>query len=277
MLAESSGNILDDEGLITTLAQSKVTSNEIQVKAEEAAKTEVLIDETREKYRPIAFHAALLFFCVADMASVDPMYQYSMPWFVNLYTKSIEDSEKSEDIPSRLKLLADYFTYSLYENICRSLFEAHKLLFSFIVCIKILQGQGNIDGEEWRFFLSGSSGATDEVVNPAPTWLTAQIWTPLCSLQRLPAFVGIAETVGADVDQWRAYFDAAEPHLEKIPGKWGDKLNKFQALAVLRCVRPDKVVPGMQGFVQANLGQRFIEPPPLHLPTCFKEIGRAHV
>jgi len=271
LLSESSGNILDDEGLINTLAQSKVTSNEIEIKAKEAAETEVMIDTTREKYRPVAFHAALLFFCVADMGSVNAMYQYSMPWFVNLYVKSIEDSEMSDDIPTRLTNLADWFTYSLYENICRSLFEAHKLLFSFTVCIKVMQGQGKIDSEEWRFFLSGSSGATDDIPNPAPQWLTAQIWTPLCSLQRLPAFTGMATTVAGDLPMWRAYFDSADPHSEPTPGDWGDKLNRFQALCVLRCVRPDKVVPGMQDFVSANLGQRFIEPPPLHLPTCFKD------
>jgi len=223
-----------------------VTSNEIEVKAQEAAKTEKMIDTTREEYRPIAFHAALLFFCVADMGNVENMYQYSMPWFVGLFIKAIEDSETSDDIPTRLKLLADYFTYLLYENICRSLFEAHKLLYSFTVCIKIMQGQHLIDPDEWRFFLSGSSGSTDSVPNPAPDWLTSQIWTPLCSLTRLPAFVGIAQSVSGDIDLWRAYFDSADPHREPIPGKWKEKLNQFQSLCVLRCVRPDKVVLGIR-------------------------------
>jgi hypothetical protein len=36
LLAESAGNILDDEQLITTLAQSKVTSDEINAKVAEA-------------------------------------------------------------------------------------------------------------------------------------------------------------------------------------------------------------------------------------------------
>ena len=43
LLSESSGNILDDEGLINTLAQSKVTSNEIEIKAKEAASPEDLL------------------------------------------------------------------------------------------------------------------------------------------------------------------------------------------------------------------------------------------
>ena len=83
------------------------------------------------------------------MATVNSMYQYSMPWFVNLFVKSIEDSDKADDIATRLNVLADWFTYSLYENICRSLFEAHKLLFSFSVCIKIMQGAGLIDADEY--------------------------------------------------------------------------------------------------------------------------------
>ena len=54
LLSELQGNIVDDENLINTLAQSKVTSNEIEVKAAEAAETEVVIDKTREDYRPPA-------------------------------------------------------------------------------------------------------------------------------------------------------------------------------------------------------------------------------
>ena len=42
------GNILDDEVLINTLAQSKVTSDVIKIKVAEAEKTEIAIDETRE-------------------------------------------------------------------------------------------------------------------------------------------------------------------------------------------------------------------------------------
>ena len=59
---------------------SKKTSNEINVKLAEAAQTETVIDEIREKYRPVAFRGSLMYFCIADLANVDPMYQYSLQW-----------------------------------------------------------------------------------------------------------------------------------------------------------------------------------------------------
>jgi len=42
-------------------------------------------------YRPIAKHSSILFFSIADLPNIDPMYQYSLTWFVNLYIMSIHD------------------------------------------------------------------------------------------------------------------------------------------------------------------------------------------
>ena len=53
----------------------------------EAEVTERQIDETRELYRPVAVRASLLFFCISDLALVDPMYQYSLTWFINLFVR----------------------------------------------------------------------------------------------------------------------------------------------------------------------------------------------
>jgi dynein heavy chain len=71
--------------LIDTLAVSKVTSNEIETAVAEAVKTEKEIDATRELYRPVAFRGSILFFVIAQLNVVDPMYQYSLAWFNALF------------------------------------------------------------------------------------------------------------------------------------------------------------------------------------------------
>ena len=186
-----------------------------------AEQTELEIDVTRSKYIPVAVNTQILFFCVTSLANIDPMYQYSLEWFIRIFLGSIANAEKSgacfnglqlerhclisvyycqiryvfywlttignhshcfigesymqrhnlllflptscffffslslslslsltfstDDLDLRITTINDYFTFSLYSNVCRSLFEKHKLLFSFLLCVRILTNQGKIN------------------------------------------------------------------------------------------------------------------------------------
>ena len=50
-----------------------------------------------------------------------------------------------DDLQERIVHINDYFTFSLYSNVCRSLFEKHKLLFSFLLCVRILMNENKIN------------------------------------------------------------------------------------------------------------------------------------
>lgn len=167
--------ILEDDELIVVLDESKRTSDEIKARMKESEETERDIDTTRELYRPVAYRASLLFFAIVDLASIDPMYQYSLQWFANLFGSSIDNSGKAPEPAGRIRNLNNHFTLNLYENVCRSLFEKHKLLFSLVLTVKILFGAGAMDPLEWRYFLAGPSGAVDVPKNPTK-WLGDLEW-----------------------------------------------------------------------------------------------------
>nr|XP_006820578.1 PREDICTED: dynein heavy chain 3, axonemal-like [Saccoglossus kowalevskii] len=270
VLSSSEGNILEDETAIQVLSSSKTLSEEISAKQEIATATEAEIDATRNGYEPVAVHSAILFFCISDLANIEPMYQYSLTWFINLYLQSIINSKKSSELEERIENLNEHFTDSIYRNVCRSLFEKDKLLFSFVLCIGILKGNGKVDDETWRFLLTGGVALDNPHPNPCSDWLTDKLWSEIVRVSNLSALNGFMDSFQENTDAWKKVYDDLNPHIAKYPAPW-DTIDGLDKMTVLRCLRPDKIVPAVQEFIVNNMGQSFIEPPTFDLAGSFAD------
>ncbi|MEW5313906.1 MAG: hypothetical protein WDW38_005438 [Sanguina aurantia] len=274
VLSNSQGSILEDATAIQTLSEAKLVSVEIQEKEAVAARTQAAIDAARTGYKPCGGYNAALFFCVRDMAGADPMYQYSLTWFMSLFTRSIAAAARSEDLAERLRGINDHFTYALYQNVCRSLFEKDKLLFVFLLTARIMLGQGLLEPGMYQFLLTGGVGVMEKDVKrpPESEWLSAKAWTELCRAPHVsPAFALLPDEVSAAPNDWRSIFDALEPQTAVLPAGYDTLLSPFEKVLLLRMLRPDKVVPAIQGFVAASLGAHFTEPPAFDLAGSYRE------
>ena len=85
-LATSSGNMLDNMELIQTLDDTKAKAGEVAEKLKLGEQTVAEIERNRDAYRPAAKRGAILFFVLAEMASINSMYQYSLAAYLEVST-----------------------------------------------------------------------------------------------------------------------------------------------------------------------------------------------
>ncbi|KAG9392138.1 Dynein heavy chain and region D6 of dynein motor [Carpediemonas membranifera] len=271
LLNQATGNILDDEELINTLDQSKETTNDINARLEEAEKTSEEINITREQYRPVSTRASLLFFVLADLGQIDPMYQYSLPFFTGLFNQCLAKAEKSDVVSTRIQTLISYVTMQVYASVCRGLFESHKQLFAFLCAAAVERTAGTVSPALWSLFfrpLVDAEGVDEEI----PVHLSKSQYT---NLKRVQDVVGdrvdIMTPVCSDEDGfWTHYLQCDSPQSEKLPGQL-EELTPFEKLVLLRVLRTEKVVFGIPIYIGFVLGEKFTSAPQFDLRDAYAD------
>lgn len=300
MLSESEGNILDDEVLINTLSESKLTAIAIGERVAEAEITEQDINEARGRYIEAATRGSIIYFVIADLGGIDPMYQYSLGYYTTLFSRCIADSEKSTDLPTRLKSIIDYATLVIYQNVCRGLFEKDKLLFSSSICFQILRIAGQIQDDEWNLFVRGP-GAVDRASmppNPFPDSITYPMWDIICTAENrivrndvsdvdtksekgktdFSPFKGLCESLKVSYggngvkSEWASWMEDPAIMLAKLPGALNDTVSFFQKLILVKALREDKLQQSIGAFVANKLGPKFAESPNASMEDIYKDL-----
>ena len=273
-LFESKGNILDDEDLIMQLKESKKVADNVNKQIIEAEDTKRKIEKERAEYHPVAERGSILYFVIADLALIDPMYQYSLTYFKRLFNNIIESSQKAEDRAQRLSILLTAITETLFFNVCRGLFNAHKLIFSFLIAVQILRKTGEIADTEWGLLLKGVSMIPSDFTktpNPAPSKFTEKTWDIVVTLQNISLPFKeprLGEVVKANLAVWEEWASAKEPHLLPLPQPY-ENVAKFHKLLLIKAFREEKVVFTVLDFVEAALGRKYVQIPPTSMDEVY--------
>ncbi|GIM07381.1 hypothetical protein Vretimale_11536 [Volvox reticuliferus] len=273
LLSTATGSLLDNVTLINTLDQSKTTWEEVNASLLVAEETQKKIEAASQQYRPCSVRASVLYFVLNDLSTIDPMYQFSLDAYNDLFLISIRNSPKHDVLAERIKSLNDYHTYGVYKYTARGLFERHKLLLSLQMCVRILQTANQVNVEEWQFFLRGGTvlDRSQQPTNPAPEWISEEAWDNVTELDALPNFKGITSSFESNLGEWEQWYRRGEPEASELPAEWESKCNELQRLILVRCLRPDRVIFAATTYVSNALGRKYVEPPVLDLGETLKD------
>ncbi|EGR32288.1 hypothetical protein IMG5_089580 [Ichthyophthirius multifiliis] len=222
-------------------------------------------------YKDVAKRVSNMYFVVLDLALIETTYQWSLEFYINIFLKAIQSLVPGKN--QRCLNIINQFQILMYESICTSLFEKDKLIFSLLMCIKIMEIENKITKQQIRFMMLGGTQTENEKKQPknSKKWLSQKTWSFICELsQKIDIFSEFDEDFEQNEQQWYEIYKA--DNLDKpFPGKIPNRLNEFQQLIIIRILFPDKFTQGIQKLIINEMGEKYIQPPPFNLKAVFQE------
>uniref|UniRef100_A0A182JZE6 Dynein heavy chain n=1 Tax=Anopheles christyi TaxID=43041 RepID=A0A182JZE6_9DIPT len=265
VLYSSQGNILDDEELVESLNESKEMSTIIADRLIETERTELNIAATREKYRVLAARGAILYFVVASLSEIDPMYQFSLRYFTQVYCSVVEQPHSRMELPERLATLLEDITFTVFSNICRGLFEKHKLICGFLVAFAICKEAQQFSDEEFSFIVRGPSQRKFSLERKPP-FLSDNQWIACCflevhdPLQFADLTNHLHRSMIIAIEDFREDLCLA-PVPEQTAIDWNARLSVSEKLMLVAALKDEFLVIAVTEFIRFALGKRYTEPP----------------
>jgi dynein heavy chain len=268
-LSSAGDDILSDSALVENLESTKKTAAEIEIKVAEAKKTSFEIDKARELYRPAAARASVLYFILNDLNKINPMYQFSLKAFSVVFDEAIQRAVMDDDVTIRVANLTDSISFQVFQYTTRGLFECDKLIFTAQMAFQILLMNQEINPVELDFLLRFPT--MPNITTPVD-FISNVGWGAIKSLSAMEEFRNLDRDIENNAKRWRKFVEAEAPEKEKFPQEWKKK-DALQRLCMMRALRPDRMTYAVQGFVEENLGARYISNKSVPFAESFQESG----
>ncbi|KAH8363782.1 hypothetical protein KR200_006735, partial [Drosophila serrata] len=264
LLFNSEGNILDDEELVETLNDAKETSLIIAARLIDTEETEKVITASRERYRILASRGAILYFVVAGLAEIDPMYQYSLKYFTQVFCNVLKLEHPQQSVEVRIATMMTDELKAIFDNISRGLFENHKIIFSFLLALSVERQEGRVTEDEFNFLTRGAVGNIRQKQQPANINLSPLEWDTCVYLE--DNFSSVFGGFTSELDKPfflqlmgnKEVFDFAGTN--KPPtDKWDKKLKVFHKLMFMSVYRKPRFLLNVVCYLQATVGRYFTD------------------
>ncbi|KAF9983125.1 Cytoplasmic dynein 1 heavy chain 1, partial [Modicella reniformis] len=275
-LNESKGNILDDDNVIGTLEKLKREAAEVTQKVQETDGVMQDVEQTTAVYSPLAHSCSSIFFVMEQLNQLHHFYQFSLDFFSEIFNFVLHDNpalNTVKDYDQRLEILTrDLFTVS-YKRASLALLHDDHITFAMLLGqIKVRGTVSQLDEAEYDFFLSRDPHLEKEVKTAGFT--EEQKAERIQEFSKLAIFRNMGTHIDNNPDVWNKFWDDSKAELH-VPIFWEPSevqaINDFRKLSVVKCFRPDRLLPATSNYIDMMFSPNFVNQSVLDFAKLVRE------
>ncbi|KAF9243765.1 dynein heavy chain and region D6 of dynein motor-domain-containing protein [Melanogaster broomeanus] len=258
-LNESTGNILDDDKVISTLETLKREAAEITRKVEETDIVMKEVEQVTAEYLPLAQACSSVFFILEQLNLVNHFYQFSLHFFLDIFDYVLHHNPNLKNVTDyhqrREILLSDLFLV-VYKRTSRALLHRDYVMLAVLLAQVKLRGVEDIT-DELEFLLESGQGIVgvpnaSSGEHPATSLLSPDQMMHLENYAKQSLFKPVLNHVFERPGDWIPFLQSANPET-MVPLPWEPSTPAVEALRsmlIVKCLRPDRLLQSSALFVQ---------------------------
>ncbi|KAG9314682.1 ATP-binding dynein motor region D5-domain-containing protein [Chiua virens] len=258
-LNESTGNILDDDKVISTLETLKREAAEITRKVEETDIVMKEVEQVTAEYLPLAQACSSVFFILEQLNLANHFYQFSLRFFLDIFDyvlhhnpnlKNVTDYNRRREI-----LLSDLFLI-VYKRTSRALLHRDHVMLAVLLAQVKLRCVEDI-ADELEFLLESGQGIvgkpnSSSAEHHVPSVLSPDQMMHLEDYAKQSLFKPVLNSILERSEDWVTFLQSSSPEMI-VPSPWEPSTPAVEALRsmlVVKCLRPDRLLQSTALFVR---------------------------
>ncbi len=253
VLNEVKGRILDDDTVISTLETLKKEAAEVSRKVEETDQVMQEIEITSQQYMPLSLACSSIYFTIDNLHQVHYLYQYSLQFFLDIFTNLLCNNPALNDVKDyakRLQIITQHLFESCFNRVTRGMLHDDRIVFGLLLAKIYLRGKVELD-QEFNYLLHGKDHDLEQQKE-------------LAIIEDLSEKFNYFKDVNGGVlqsPQFMSWMNSGTPE-DQAPKLWNDnekaqEMIAMRDLLLVKSFRADRLVQACDRFVTTVLGSTF--------------------
>lgn len=189
----------------------------------------------------------------------------------------VEEPLTPRSLRKRVNELTESITYCSFNFVRRGLFEKHKLIFTSMLCFRIMISTKELSNDDYQNFIIPKKPMN--VNYPESENIKSYISEPQykeCKgLEYIEKFQGICDSLLSEHIVWKTWISKEKVEDEDLPSKQFSGVTQFQKLMLIKILRPDRVSYALKAFLINIMGELYISQPAFKFKEVYEESNEA--